>query len=69
MKSLIIYPKTKEQLSALKAIVKPLKIDFEIIKSPYNPDFVAKIKKIEKEVADGKFITLDPNKPLFQNLK
>jgi hypothetical protein len=36
--------------------------------SPYNPDFVAKIKESQKQVAEGKFIVLDPKKSLWENL-
>lgn len=30
-------------------------------KSPYNPEFVAKIRRAEKNVRDGKTIRIDPN--------
>ena len=36
--------------------------------SPYNPAFVAKIRESEKQIAEGKFIVLDPNKSLWENL-
>ena len=36
--------------------------------SPYNPDFVAKIKESQKQVAEGKFIVLNPKKSLWENL-
>jgi hypothetical protein len=68
METVIIYPKNKEQLSALKAFAKALKIDFEIKKSPYNPEFAAKIKKSLKRVKAGEYITLDPNKSLWENI-
>ncbi len=54
METLIIHPKNKEQLAALKAFVKALKIDFTTEKSTYNPDFVAKIKKSEAQMKAGK---------------
>ena len=37
MKSVISHPKNSEQLAAIKAFMKALKIDFEIDKSPYDP--------------------------------
>ncbi|MDB5087714.1 MAG: hypothetical protein JWR09_1708, partial [Mucilaginibacter sp.] len=43
-----MHPKNKEQLSALKAVAKALKVDFETETSPYNADFVAKIKESKK---------------------
>jgi len=52
----IAHPKTDEQVNALKAFMQALKIKFEISKdSPYNPEFVAKIKKSEKEFEEGNF--------------
>ena len=64
-----MHPKSKEQLSALKAFAKALKIDFETEKSPYNSEFVAKIKDGEKQLVAGNYITLDPNKSRWENLK
>ena len=69
METLIMHPQNNEQLSALKAIAKALNVDFETEKSPYNPDFVAKIKESKKQVDEGKYITLDPNKSIWENLK
>jgi hypothetical protein len=68
METVIIHPKNDEQLSALKAFAKALKMDFETTKSPYNPDFVKKVKQSKKQVEEGKFITLDPGKTLWENL-
>jgi len=52
----IAHPKTNAQVNALKAFMKALKIKFEISKdTPYNPEFVAKIKKSEKEFEEGNF--------------
>ena len=51
----ISYPKTNEQISALKAFMKALKIKFEISKeSPYNPEFVEKIQESRKQAKKGK---------------
>jgi len=63
-----MHPKNKEQLSALKAFAKALKVDFETEKSPYNPTFVSKIKESKKQVEEGKYTTLDPDKSLWENL-
>ncbi|MDD5150895.1 MAG: hypothetical protein PHC28_10540 [Flavobacterium sp.] len=50
------YPEDASQIEAVKAFMKALKIKFEISKEkPYNPEFVAKIKKSEQEFKDGKF--------------
>jgi hypothetical protein len=58
METLIMHPENKEQLNALKAIAKALKISVEITNSPYDSDFVAKIKKAEKR---GSYKTIDAN--------
>jgi hypothetical protein len=47
METLIVKPKSKEQLTALKAIMKALKVDFRIEKS-YTPEFAAKINVVKK---------------------
>ncbi|OWK71123.1 DUF2683 family protein [Pedobacter sp. AJM] len=58
METLIIHPKDKEQLSALKAFVKALKIEFTTEKSPYKPDFVAKIKRSQEQMKEGKGVKI-----------
>lgn len=67
METVIMHPESKEQLSALKAIAKALNVKFET--SPYNPDFVAKIKESKNQVEEGKFTKLDPGRSLWENLK
>lgn len=54
METLIVHPKTKEQLAALKAFIKALKIDFKSEKSPYDPEFVEKILQGKKDIENGK---------------
>ena len=59
MEILVIHPENKEQLSALKALIKSWNINFE--KYPYDPNFVAEINKREKNIKQGDFITIkDP---------
>ena len=51
------YAENSSQIDAIKAFLKALKIKFEVAKeveSPYNADFVAKIKKGQKDIAEGK---------------
>jgi hypothetical protein len=52
METILVYPKNREKLEALKAFLKALEIDFE--KSPYNPDFVAKIKRSDEDIKAGR---------------
>ena len=61
MEAITIHPKNKEQLNALEIILNAMKVPFEKSKdivSPYNPEFVAKIKISEKNFSEGKFTTI-----------
>ena len=53
METLIVHPDTKEQLSALKTFMKAFNISFVEEKSPYDPEFVAKIQESRKQVKRG----------------
>lgn len=64
-----MHPENKEQLSALKAFAKALKVKFETSNSPYSTAFVEKIKESEAQIKEGKFITLDPNKSIWENIE
>lgn len=55
MTTLIMHPENKQQLAALKAVAKALNVSVET--SPYDPKFVAMIKKAQK----GKSVEVDPN--------
>jgi hypothetical protein len=55
MGTLIAHPENKEKSDALKAFMKALKISFEEEKSPYDPEFVAKVKRSEEDFEAGKF--------------
>ena len=52
METILVYPENPEKAQALKAFLKALKIDFE--KSPYNPEFVAKIKRGDEDIKAGR---------------
>jgi len=56
MDALIIYPENKEQMSALKAVVKAMKISFEQ-KSFVLPDHVVEEVKRSAKQADEKKLT------------
>ena len=54
METLIVHPDTKEQLAALKAFMKALKISYyKDQKSTYNPEFVAKIQESRRQIKNG----------------
>lgn len=55
MKALIIYPQNKQQLTALKALAKAMKINVEV--SPYDYEFVRMVKNAEK---NGNYTEIDP---------
>jgi len=58
METLIVQPKTKEQLKALKAFIKALKIDFKLQESPYDPEFVEKIQQGREDIKNGKGVKI-----------
>jgi hypothetical protein len=58
--NIIAYPSDSSQVEAIKAVIKAFKIKFEIKKEkPYNPEYVAKIKKSRQEYKAGNFITVE----------
>ncbi len=58
METLIVQPKNQKQLAAIEAVLKALNITFEREGNYYDPEFVAKIKKSEKNFKEGKFTIL-----------
>ena len=50
----VIRPRTRERLNALKSFLSAFELDYEVQK-PYNADFVEKIQKSKQEFEDGKF--------------
>ncbi len=59
METLIVQPKTKEQLTVLKAVIKALKIDFKSEERPYDPEFVEKILQGREDIKNGKGVKID----------
>jgi hypothetical protein len=59
METLIVHPENKEQLVALKAFMKALKISFEKEKSPYDPEFVKMIQQGDEDLKTGKGVKVD----------
>jgi len=58
METVIAKPVNKEQLAALKAI---MKVDFTTEKSPYNPEFLAKVERAEEQIKSGKYRKVTPS--------
>jgi hypothetical protein len=60
MTTFTIHTDDKEHLNALKAMLKALKVKFEVSEDkPYNPEFVAKINQSIKQVQEGKTTKLN----------
>lgn len=63
METLIVQPKSKEQLTALKAIMKALKVDFKTeisTEDPYKKEFVDKMKRSEDDIKAGRITKIKP---------
>ena len=61
METVLVYPKEEEDIKTLKKVLKALNFKFEV--SPYNQEFVSKIKKSSKKIEKGEVITVDPKNP------
>ncbi len=53
METLILRSKNKKHLSILKAMAKASNVDFESEESPYDPAFVARIRRSEQQIKEG----------------
>lgn len=54
MDALIVYPENNEQLNALKAVMKAMKISFEQKSEIYPEHVVAGVRKSLQQADDGK---------------
>jgi len=61
METVLVNPKEEEDIKTLKKVLKALNYKFEV--SPYNQEFVSKIRKSSKEIEKGEVITVDPKNP------
>ena len=60
MEILLVKPENKEQLKAIKAVLKVLNVVFISEKEkPYNKEFVKKIEEGRKQIKEGKISKLD----------
>ncbi len=59
METLILRPKNQKQLAAIEAVLQALDIAFQKEEEiDYDPAFVEKIKKSEKNFKEGKYTVL-----------
>lgn len=61
METVIARPANKEQLAAIKAIMKAMKVDFTTEKSVYNPEFLAKAERAEEQIKSGNYRKVTPS--------
>ena len=61
METVIAKPANKEQLAALKAIMKVLKVDFTTQKGQYDPEFLTKAERAEEQIKSGKYRKITPS--------
>ena len=61
MNYLIVHPDSPDKLTAVKAVLKALNVDFDEAKTKYNSEFAAKIAEGEEDIKVGRTIkiTLD----------
>lgn len=53
-----MLPENKEQLSAIKAFAKALKVKFKTENTHYNPEAVAKVRQGEEDYINGKGVKI-----------
>lgn len=70
MEAVVIHPKNKEQLAALKAFAKALKMDFETkaSKNQYNPEFVKQILDSDKSAKKGNVTRIKDAKNIWADI-
>lgn len=60
MTAITIFAKNKKELKLIENLAKALKMDIKKeAGSPYNPEFVAKIKSGEEDVKNGNTVSID----------
>ncbi|RYE17805.1 MAG: hypothetical protein EOP45_15145 [Sphingobacteriaceae bacterium] len=60
METLIVQPENKEQLKALKAFMKAMKIRFQKEEKSYSQEFITKMAQAEEDVQAGRTTKIEP---------
>lgn len=70
MATIVIHPQNKEQLDAVKAFVKALKIKFETIENdaPYNPAFVKRVLAADRSSKEGNVTRIKDAKNIWADI-
>ena len=58
METVVMLPENKEQLSAIKAFAKALKVKFVTEKTHYSAEAIAKVRQGEEDYMNGKGIKI-----------
>jgi hypothetical protein len=61
MNYLIVHPDSQDKLTAVKAVLKALKVDFDETETTYNPEFVAKMAEGEEDIKAGRTVKVTLN--------
>lgn len=67
MQAIITYPEKKEEIKALKAFLKALKIKFEY-KETVSDAFAQKIDDSKKQAENGEYITIKDSKNIWKSI-
>jgi hypothetical protein len=61
MNYLVVHPDSQDKLTAVKAVLKALNVDFDEAETKYNPEFVSKMAEGEADIKAGRTVkvTLD----------
>ena len=62
--NITVYTEDTSQIEAIKAVIKAFKVKYKIseaqeMESPYDPEFVAKIKNSRKHASEGKTVKIN----------
>jgi hypothetical protein len=58
MNYLIVHPDSHDKLTAVKAVLKVLKVDFDEAKTTYSPEFIAKMSEGEVDIKAGRTVKI-----------
>ena len=67
--TIIAHPKNKKQEAAIEAVLKALNISFvKEDESPYNPEFVAKVKARTANAKKGDVVRIKDPKNIWESI-
>ncbi|KQM66065.1 hypothetical protein ASE74_09245 [Pedobacter sp. Leaf216] len=67
--TIIAHPKNKKQEAAVEAVLKALNVSFQKEEeSPYNPEFVAKVKERSANAENGNATRIKDPKNIWESI-